>query len=123
MKPIAVGLGLFVAAQAAYLTLVAAVNTLPPAVIWLPYFAAMLCAAATGYLAKSRRFVQVSVLAVLMAIVLGMSNIIWTSLGLPADIHGLAGALVVGGMSLPFILVLAIVGGYIGGAFHGGART
>ena len=123
IKPIGIGLGLFLLAQVGYLALLARFNTLPPAIIWLPYVAVIFCAAVTGYLAISRRFVQVAVLGVLMAVIVGGSNYAWSEMGMPADFHGISGALLVGGLSLPFILALSMAGGFLGGVWHDKART
>ena len=123
MKPIGIGLGLFLLMQFAYLALVAGVTTLPPVTIWFPYVAVILCAAVTGYYARSRRFVQVAVLGVLMAVIVGGANFAWSEMGMPADFHGISGALLVGGLSLPFILVLSMAGGFLGGVWHDKART
>jgi len=123
MKPIGMAFGLFLLVQVAYLALIAGFNTLPPVVIWLPYVAVILCAVITGYLATSHRFVQLAILGLLMAVIVGGSNYAWSVIGMPADLHGIFGALLIGGLSLPFILALSMAGGFLGGVLHDKART
>ena len=123
MKPVAIGLGLFLLAQTAYLGLVAVANTLPAMFIWLPYMAVLLSATVTGYMARSHHFMQFVVLGVLMAVIIGVSNFVWSEMGQPADLRGISGALLVGGFSLPFILVLSVAGGFLGAVWHDKART
>ena len=124
MKPLLLGLAMFLAVQSIFF-LVLAFATSPPAfVAWLPYLAVFSAGAVTGHMVRSKPFLHFTALGFAVALCTGLFQLTWSVfLGKPADLPGWSGSLMVAGMALPYSLVLCILGGAIASKLPYAHRT
>jgi len=114
---------LFALSETGFLALVTFAPDLPAFVSWLPYVAVFLCASLAGYLASDRVWRQVVALGLAITATIGVLNWAWSALGLPADLAGPGGSLIVAMVSLPFVVAMSGAGVLVGRRLQGAARS
>ncbi|RLA01459.1 MAG: hypothetical protein DRQ47_08050 [Gammaproteobacteria bacterium] len=114
IKPLIYGSFLFSLLQGVFLSSIALGVNLPSVVIWAPYLTMFICGLVTGHLAKSRIWLSLMFLGFSMAIIMGILNFLWHTVGFSSDFPGVVGSLHLTILSIPYALILSIIGGALG---------
>ena len=81
---------------------------------WLPEVVTLVAAGVAGYLIRRHLLIQLLLLGVAFSVYTALLNLAWSGLGLPADFAGPSGSLVLALVSLPFFVLLSLIGGLVG---------
>lgn len=122
-KQFIIGVSILVVGHVSYFLLLGLADDLPTFIAYMPYVIVLVASGVIGYLVNTHLIRHLVMFGVVATVIVGIANYVWSSLGMPADFTGIKGAATVAVLSLPFILVLSLVGGTLGGLRNNDKNT